>query len=202
MTHDSRVVWTEGLFLRPQHFQQQDRWVDGLVRGAVRGIVEHGYGFRALRLDQGLLTTGKVALESADGILPDGTPFSVPGGADHPEPHLPAEPAKIGMRERPLVGGDFKVLRQPFVEPQGHHGQTGVQQRVRAFVSQIDVELRVAVSVHACQPAFAHKQRPPRRHVREMSRQIFAMRGLVGEQVNVHRVASRFDAERPHQLGL
>ena len=29
MTWSNRVVWLEGMFLRAQHFQQQDRWVRG-----------------------------------------------------------------------------------------------------------------------------------------------------------------------------
>ena len=33
MTWTNRVVWQEGMFLRAQHFQQQDRWLEMLVRG-------------------------------------------------------------------------------------------------------------------------------------------------------------------------
>jgi type VI secretion system protein ImpJ len=32
MSWDNRVVWSEGLFLRPQHFQQADRYFENLVR--------------------------------------------------------------------------------------------------------------------------------------------------------------------------
>jgi type VI secretion system protein ImpJ len=27
MTENNRIVWSEGLFLRPQHFQQQERFL-------------------------------------------------------------------------------------------------------------------------------------------------------------------------------
>ena len=37
MGEAGKVVWSEGLFLRTQHFQQQDRFTEGLVRGALQG---------------------------------------------------------------------------------------------------------------------------------------------------------------------
>lgn len=86
MTDAARVVWSEGMFLRTQHFQQQDRWTEALVKGAVQGLRANAWGFRELELDTALLTQGKVALRRAAGILPDGTPFAIPDQAPHPEP--------------------------------------------------------------------------------------------------------------------
>lgn len=97
MAGDNKIVWSEGMFLRTQHFQQQDRWVEGLVRAAVRGLVGWGWGFRKLALNTGLLATGKVALAEADGVFQDGTPFAVPGGADHPEPLAIGEATREGL---------------------------------------------------------------------------------------------------------
>ena len=92
-----RVLWSEGMFLRTQHFQQQDRWVEAYVQGALAGLVEHGWGFRRLELNTGLLATGAVALATAEGRLPDGTPFSIPDGADHPTPYQTAEGTSEGV---------------------------------------------------------------------------------------------------------
>jgi type VI secretion system protein ImpJ len=36
MNDANRVLWSEGLFLRTQHFQQQDRHTEFLVRGALQ----------------------------------------------------------------------------------------------------------------------------------------------------------------------
>jgi type VI secretion system protein ImpJ len=33
---DSKVLWTEGLFLQPHHFQQADRYTEALVAGLAR----------------------------------------------------------------------------------------------------------------------------------------------------------------------
>lgn len=51
MSQNNKVIWSEGLFLRPQHFQQQDRHVDALVRHSLGALVPYGHGFLALRID-------------------------------------------------------------------------------------------------------------------------------------------------------
>ena len=45
MSDANRVLWSEGLFLRPQHFQQQDRHTEALVRGALQAGQLHAWGF-------------------------------------------------------------------------------------------------------------------------------------------------------------
>jgi type VI secretion system protein ImpJ len=86
LTWSSRVIWQEGMFLRAQHFQQQDRWLDSLVRGAFRPLRPHPWGVTDLALDRDLLATGRFAVASASGVFEDGTAFSIPGEADHPPP--------------------------------------------------------------------------------------------------------------------
>ncbi len=71
--HD-KVVWQEGMFLRAQHFQQQDRHF------------EHLLGVTELALDRDLLAAGRFALSGAMGVMEDGTPFAIPGTADAPLP--------------------------------------------------------------------------------------------------------------------
>ncbi len=86
MGWDNKVVWGEGLFLQPQHLQQQERYFERLVRTSSAGMRPFAWGLSSLELDTDKLTLGKFALRSAAGILPDGTPFSLPGDADHPRP--------------------------------------------------------------------------------------------------------------------
>ena len=92
-------MWSgpKGMFLRTQHFQQQDRWVEAYVQGAVAGLAGHAWGFRKLELNTALLTTGKIAVAAAVGRLPDGTPFSIPDGADHPVPLQTTEATREGI---------------------------------------------------------------------------------------------------------
>jgi type VI secretion system protein ImpJ len=86
MTWTNRVVWQEGMFLRAQHFQQQDRWLEALLRGRVAAMRPHPWGITEMMLDRDLLTTGRFAVASASGVFEDGTPFAIPGETDHPAP--------------------------------------------------------------------------------------------------------------------
>lgn len=84
MGWENKVVWGEGLFLQPHHLQQQERYLERVVRGSTAGLVPFGYGLTHLAIDTDLLTLGKFAVRSAAGILPDGTPFNIPDDTDHP----------------------------------------------------------------------------------------------------------------------
>ena len=84
MSWFSKVVWSEGLFLRPQHFQQQDRHTEWFVEARAQALGGLYWGFTHLEADEAALGTGKVALSAARGVLPDGTPFDFPSA--HPAP--------------------------------------------------------------------------------------------------------------------
>lgn len=84
MSLDSKVIWSEGMFLNPQHFQQQDRYFERYVNGRVSAYGAYGWGIRDIELDQQLLSLGKISLLHAKGIFPDGTPFSFPDVDDVP----------------------------------------------------------------------------------------------------------------------
>ena len=81
MAHDDRVVWSEGMFMRAQHFQQDARYVERLVRARTRALRPYGWGLSELKLNRELLSIGRFAVERAAGVFEDGTPFSVPDDA-------------------------------------------------------------------------------------------------------------------------
>ena len=74
------------MFLRTQHFQQQDRWTEQLVRARVQALRPHPWGLVEYTIDRDLLGTGRFALSAAAGVFEDGTPFALPGETDHPPP--------------------------------------------------------------------------------------------------------------------
>ncbi len=74
----SRVVWSEGMFLRPQHFQQAQRFQEFAQHQLLLSAQGHFWGFHSLVLDAASLAIGKVAIASATGVMPDGTVFSFP----------------------------------------------------------------------------------------------------------------------------
>jgi type VI secretion system protein ImpJ len=78
MSEYSRVIWSEGMFLRPQHFQQHDRYIENWVNGRCLGLRGFDWGFRSMKLDHGQLAIGRIALLDCRGTFPDGTPFDLP----------------------------------------------------------------------------------------------------------------------------
>lgn len=76
--HADKVVWTQGMFLLPHHFQQETRYLETLLDRRVRLLGPHGWGFCELALDESLLPQGRIGLLRASGVLPDGTPFQLP----------------------------------------------------------------------------------------------------------------------------
>jgi type VI secretion system protein ImpJ len=84
MGWQNRVVWSEGLFLQPQHFQQHERYLERLIDSRSAPLRAYGYGFTKLTLNEELLALGKVAISAASGLMPDGTPFDFPAWQDPP----------------------------------------------------------------------------------------------------------------------
>jgi type VI secretion system protein ImpJ len=78
MTWHNKVMWTEGMFLQPQHFQQQDRFAGRQLDGRIAATVAWPWGFVALQVDDAALLQGRILVSSARGVLPDGLAFSVP----------------------------------------------------------------------------------------------------------------------------
>ncbi len=77
-----KVVWTEGMFLRPHHFQQSENYLENFVKLWGQAHCGYFWGFLRLELDQTLLRQGKIALNTASGIMPDGTPFDLSGAQE------------------------------------------------------------------------------------------------------------------------
>lgn len=86
MSENNRIVWSEGMFLRPQHFQQHDRYFESLARGLSQGVKTYLWGFSRLKLDQTCLAIGKLGLSECSGVFQDGTPFNLPQDDDLPLP--------------------------------------------------------------------------------------------------------------------
>jgi type VI secretion system protein ImpJ len=99
MTWHNKVMWTEGMFLQPQHFQQQDRYVARQLEGRFSAAGPWAWGFVALQVDEPALLQGRVAISGARGVLPDGVAFAVPG--DDPAP--PAFEVPSDVRDQIVV---------------------------------------------------------------------------------------------------
>lgn len=78
MSLRNRVIWKEGLFIKPQHFQQQQRFSEYLLEQRMTAINPYAYGLRSLELNPEYLSFGRIAIQHATGIMPDGTVFNIP----------------------------------------------------------------------------------------------------------------------------
>ncbi len=92
MAQSNRVVWSEGMFLRPQHFQQHDRYVESFIKGHSQGFQAYHWGLAKLKVDMRLLAMGQFALAECAGVFQDGTPFELPEQDNLPTPiEIPEE---------------------------------------------------------------------------------------------------------------
>ena len=86
MSWYSKVFWSEGLFLRPHHLQQNDRYVEHLLERRVGHVTPYPWGFSSLEIDRDLAQQSKFSLRRASGVMPDGTPFDIPADSLIPDP--------------------------------------------------------------------------------------------------------------------
>ena len=92
MSWNSKVVWSEGMLLQPQHLQQHDRYLHNLVEARVAGVRAYAWGYTSLVIDEQQLALGKLALMSCTAVLPDGTTLRLPQDDELPEPiDIPAD---------------------------------------------------------------------------------------------------------------
>ena len=110
MSWYSKVAWTEGLFLRPHHFQQSDRYHEHLLESRVHVATPYPWGFSTLEIDRDLAQQSKFALRRASGVLPDGTPFDLPGDSPLPPPVVVPETAsqQIAWLSMPIASANMR----------------------------------------------------------------------------------------------
>ncbi|RYZ12256.1 MAG: type VI secretion system baseplate subunit TssK, partial [Comamonadaceae bacterium] len=99
MSWRTKVVWSEGMLLQPQHLQQSERHADHARHLLLRTTTPYAWGFAELEIDAAALTLGKLALVRAVGVFGDGTVFDMPAVDPLPEPiEIPST-----MREEAVV---------------------------------------------------------------------------------------------------
>jgi len=82
----SRVVWSEGMYLGPHHFQVQGRYFEDSIQFAASSLWFANYGLAGVELDAEALENGTVVLLHCRGILPDGLAFNMPESDPLPPP--------------------------------------------------------------------------------------------------------------------
>src|SRR5262249_21344562 len=85
MSWYSKVLWSEGLFLRPHHLQQNDRYHEHLLERRVGHVTPYPWGFSALEIDRDLAQQSKFPRARPPGTMPAGPPFATPGDSPIPD---------------------------------------------------------------------------------------------------------------------
>ena len=78
MSIPSKVLWGEGLFLRPQHFQQQDQYHEARLHQTAQALHPYLWGVRAIEWDHEALKTDRLRLQSLSLIFRDGEIVEAP----------------------------------------------------------------------------------------------------------------------------
>lgn len=71
-----KVIWQEGMLLRPQHLQHNDRYYQQQLN-QTRLLGGDTWGLLTLELNTQYLKLGKLVVNQASGVLPDGSLFEL-----------------------------------------------------------------------------------------------------------------------------
>ncbi|MCL2218438.1 MAG: type VI secretion system baseplate subunit TssK [Chitinispirillia bacterium] len=141
MPNNCKVLWKEGAFLQPHHFQLSERLQADHVNTRISSVARGGYryGFTELEIDRDALLSGNFSIGRAFGVFPDGSCFAIGGtasGIDAPAKTVSRSFAAYCRPEqlaldiylaipvdgcRAGVGGDSPPL--PFNGEQSSHGE-------------------------------------------------------------------------------
>lgn len=96
MERQQKVLWTEGMLLSPQHFQQWDRYIENLLNQRVASLASLAWGVRELAVNEEGLANGEFSISRCSAVLPDGLVIDVPGTDDAPPARTIAEHFEAG----------------------------------------------------------------------------------------------------------
>lgn len=86
MKHLSRIVWSEGMYLGPHHFQAQSRYFEDAIHFSTASLWFSPFGLVGYELNAQSLRNGTLLLTHARGIFDDGLAFDMPSSDPLPEP--------------------------------------------------------------------------------------------------------------------
>jgi len=87
-----RVLWSEGLFMTPQHLQQQDLYHEAMLEARVAALSPYTWGIASIEVDAEALAAGQFELLRVQGVLPEGTPITLERGQPEAPGARPVEP--------------------------------------------------------------------------------------------------------------
>jgi type VI secretion system protein ImpJ len=108
MSTPRKPLWLDGLFLEPNHLQQQDRYHERLLAARAASLRPHAWGILDCAIDSQRLQSGELSVARLRAVLPDGTLLDVGEGMDD---SLPAR-AIEGLRAANAAVDVYVALAQ------------------------------------------------------------------------------------------
>ncbi len=108
-----KVIWQEGMLLRPQHFQHNDRYYDHQMKTRTQLLGGYCWGFLNLEIDLQYLKMSKLVISRASGVLPDGSLFDLGGNTEPLALDVPSNTGHTSVYlALPLVTGNHIETRR------------------------------------------------------------------------------------------
>ncbi|MCC7601109.1 type VI secretion system baseplate subunit TssK [Janthinobacterium sp. FW305-129] len=85
MSITSKLLWGEGLFLRPQHFQQQDQYHEHRLHESIKALHPYAWGVNHVQIDRDALSNNTLRLLELSLVFQDGEIYNAPGADELPE---------------------------------------------------------------------------------------------------------------------
>ncbi len=160
------VIWQEGMLLRPQHLQHNDRYYHQQLNRS-RLLGSDAWGFLTLEVDVQYLNLGKVVVTQASGVLPDGSLFELSGAM---EPLVLQVPVNAGGQAvylvLPLATEHQVEARRPeqsdvlarYVAYETEIGDSNAGADSRCQVNCARPDLRLVVGEHPNDPYYVKLQ--------------------------------------------
>ncbi|MGE8305353.1 MAG: type VI secretion system baseplate subunit TssK [Pseudomonas kermanshahensis] len=164
MSSRNAVLWKEGLFVKPQHFQQMAYAAESALQQRITSLNDAFYGFSELELNAEYLSFGKIAITRARGVMPDGTVFDIPGDMPPPPPlEIPLDAAnKVIFLALPLHAPGAPEVRWPDSDHSGgrfiakgvpvmdNHGGSGDSMILDVAIPNVQIRLQDDNSAYSC----------------------------------------------------
>jgi|25_taG_2_1085351.scaffolds.fasta_scaffold06023_2 type VI secretion system protein ImpJ len=157
----SKVVWAEGTYLSPQHFQQNDRYAESNIHNIVRLNGAHYYGFFDLGINESLLKQGVVGLYRLEMVFEDGTvfiptpdeidslKFSIPASLAETKLYLvisrvTASSNEISFDSDNIKNTRYSAFEKPLVDTTDNHSEPRV-----VTLARLNVRLMLEDDIHS-----------------------------------------------------
>ena len=124
----SKVLWGEGLFLRPQHFQQQDQYHEHRLNESVKALHPYAWGVNTLQVDRDALSNNALRVMELSLRFQDGELYDAPGADELPDT---VDLSELLQSQQTVT---FYAALPAFKPFGGNFGQTGQSMNAARFV--------------------------------------------------------------------